>query len=158
MDINKAFLDAKSDLSKINPDDLLKGLTNTKNNYLLNKTTDIIEEEKRIILETHLNSIPDSKQKINDFINRLREYRLVDEVDTLHIGKQTRWISTIKENPTITNGGILVNIVFGDDGILLRIQLWSKSIIQIRMDENIVFQKISYGEQLVLLASNIVNK
>ncbi len=158
MDINKAFLDAKSDLSKIDPDDLLKGLTNTKNNYLLNKTTDIIEEEKRIILETHFNSIPDGKQKINDFMNRLREYRLVDEVDTLHIGKQTRWISTIKENPTITNGGILVNIVFGDDGILLRIQLWSKSIIQIRMDENIVFQKISYGEQLVLLASNIVNK
>lgn len=158
MDINKAFLDAKSDLSKIDPDDLLKGLTNTKNNYLLNKTTDIIEEEKRIILETHFNSISDSKQKINDFMNRLREYRLVDEVDTLHIGKQTRWISTIKENPTITNGGILVNIVFGDDGILLRIQLWSKSIIQIRMDENIVFQKISYGEQLVLLASNMVNK
>lgn len=158
MDINKAFLDAKSDLSKIDPDDLLKGLTNTKNNYLLNKTTDIIEDEKRVVLKNRFDSMSDSKQKINDFMDRLREYRLVDEIDTLHIGKQTRWISTIKENPTITNGGILVNIVFGDDGILLRIQLWSKSIIQIRMDENIVFQKISYGEQLVLLASNIVNK
>lgn len=155
MNIKKEFEIAKEDaelLSKINPEEMLRELTNKKNNYLVNKTSKTIENDKWIVLHNHY------KSNANLYIDRLEGYRLVDEVDSLHIGKQTRWISIVKDKPVLVNGGVLVNIVFGKDGILLRIQLWSKKIIQIRMDENLVFQKISYGEQLVLFASNIVHK
>jgi hypothetical protein len=57
----------------------------------------------------------------------------------------------------LTNGGILLNTTFTSEGINLTIKLWNNRLIQVRFDDCLVYQKLSFGEQLILMASEYVN-
>lgn len=159
-ELEKIYKDARQDpslFSTIDPNELLKELEKERNSYIEDKTTkDIIEEIKQSIEEEFGDELAKDKQKT--MIEKLIGYRYVDELDVLHIGKNTRWIQKYKDDIKVTNGGILLNTNFTDDGINLVIKLWNGGINKIRFDDCLVYQKMSFGEQLILMVADHIDK
>ena len=159
-EIEKIYQDARMDpalFSKLDPEELLRELAKDKNSYIEEKTmADILNEMKQTIADEFGDDI--SKADINNILKRLIGYLMVDELDAIHIGEYTRWIQKYQEDVKLTNGGILLNTTFTDEGINLTIRLWNNRVIQVRFDDCLVFQKLSFGEQLILMASDYVNK
>ncbi len=136
------------------PDELLKALNNAKNHYLTTKTTQNIIKEKY----DALNMLTDDKTVIDELMTKLTPYRYVDVLDEIHIGKPIRWIQKYAEDIYLTNGGIAVKTEFTDDGVNIFVKLFTGRVNQIRFDDCLIFQKMSFDEQLILYASDIVNK
>jgi hypothetical protein len=159
-ELEKIYKDARQDpslFSTIDPNELLKELEKERNSYIEDKTTkDMIEEIKQSIEEEFGDELAKDKQKT--MIEKLIGYRYVDELDVLHIGKNTRWIQKYKDDIKVTNGGILLNTNFTDDGINLVIKLWNGGINKIRFDDCLVYQKMSFGEQLILMVADHIEK
>jgi hypothetical protein len=157
-ELEKIYKDAKQDpslFSTIDPNELLKELEKERNSYIEDKTTkDMIEEIKQSIEEEFGDELDKDKQKT--MIQKLIGYRHADELDVLHIGKNTRWIQKYKDDIRVTNGGLLLNTIFTEDGINLVIKLWNGRINKIRFDDCLVYQKMSFGEQLILMVADYI--
>jgi len=155
-EIEKIYKDARMDptlFSKLDPEELLRELAKDKNNYIEEKTTArIFNEMKQSIVDEFENA------DVDNMLKKLIGYRVVDELDAIHIGQYTRWIQKYQDDVKLTNGGILLNVTFTSEGINLTIRLWNTRVIQVRFDDCLVFQKLSFGEQLILMASDYVNK
>jgi len=147
--INDIFQEALNDpelFSTLDIDNLLESLENTKNDYLDNKTmTDIVNEMNEIIDES---KVPENNKE--DVKERLVGYRYVDEIYELHKGKMVRWIR--KNNDKLTNGGIVSNIKFLDNGIHILCMNNQRRFIQYKFDDCYTFQKMTPEEQLIVMA------
>ena len=155
-ELEKIYKEARQDpslFSTIDPDELLKELQKDRNSYIEDKTTkNMIEEINQSIEEEFGDELDKEAQKT--MIQKLMAYRYVDELDALHIGKNTRWIQKYKDDIKVTNGGILLNTNFTEDGIILVIKLWNGRFNKIRFDDCLVYQKMSFGEQLILMVAD----
>lgn len=146
--INQVYQDALADpslLSTLNVDELLNTLETNKNDYLENKTLNGITDDV-------YNCIHD--MRINHEIQeqiclKLVGYRLVEELHELHKGKHVRWIRRNSSN--LTNGGIVVDIKFLDNGTHVLCMNSMKRFIQYKYDDCITFQKLSPTELLILM-------
>jgi hypothetical protein len=147
MNIDQLFKDAQNDsslLSKIDINELLNSLENKNNDYLENKTlTDINNDKYSALSQINL-----SKENVQQYCEKLAEFRLVDEIYELHKGKHVRWI---KDNK-LTNGGIVVDIKFLDNGVHVLCLNNQRRLIQFKFDGSITFQKLSVDEHLILMA------
>lgn len=153
-ELAKIYKEAKQDpslISTMDPNELLSKMNKEKNSYLEDKTSvDILNEIKQSLDDEYGDFLLKAdKLKI---IKKLIGYRIVDELDALHIGKQTRWMQKYQDNVKLTNGGLLLSTLFTDEGVNLVIKLWNGTIIQVRFDDCLVYQKLSYGEQIILMA------
>ena len=153
-ELAKIYKEAKQDpslISTIDPNELLSKMNEEKNSYLEDKTSvDILNEIKQSLDDEYGDSL--SKPEKKKIIKKLIGYRTVDELDALHIGKQTRWIQKYQDKVKLTNGGLLLSTIFTDEGVNLVIKLWNGTVIQVRFDDCLVYQKLSYGEQIILMA------
>jgi len=156
INVNEIFENARKDpslFSTMNIQDLLNSIENEKNDYLENKTmADVTKQMFETISELDL-----SLEETQNICNRLIGYRYVDEIHELHKGKHIRWIRIVKSNtnckkPLLTNGGILVNIKFLDNGVHIICKNSQNRFIQYKFDDRITFQKLSVEEQLLLMA------
>jgi hypothetical protein len=166
INVNEIFENARKDpslFSTMNIQDLLNSIENEKNDYLENKTmADVTKQMFETISELDL-----SLEETQNICNRLIGYRYVDEIHELHKGKHIRWIRIVKSNnnnqtgslndkickkPLLTNGGILVNIKFLDNGVHIICKNSQNRFIQYKFDDSITFQKLSVEEQLLLMA------
>lgn len=156
LNINEIFENARRDptlFSTMDIEELLNSIECEKNDYLENKTmSDITNEIFDNIYELDI-SVEDAKT----LCNRLIGYRYIDEVRDLHKGKHIRWIRINKE-PSLTNGGILVNIKFLDNGLHIVCKNSLNRFIQYKFDDSITFQKLSVEEQLLLMAYENLSK
>jgi hypothetical protein len=130
-------------------DKLLKALDNDENEKFLILTTNKINEMKQEIL-SELNLSKDEKKGL---IQKLKEYVYVDEMNDLRYGAFIRWIP-IKDpdNVHLTPGGILCEIKVTDDGVSLACKNFAHKYYQIKMDECLIFQKLTSQEQVLLSA------
>jgi hypothetical protein len=131
-------------------DDFVSAYEKDKNQYLENKTSKVIHKE----LVESLNQYENKE----DFLKKLgNNYRFVDEVDQLHIGKFTRWIPKYEPSPPrLVVGGFVTNVDYTDNGILLTVKTWQNQVIKVVFDHCILFQKLSPDEKLVLLAADYI--
>jgi hypothetical protein len=83
-----------------------------------------------------------------DWILKLKEYKLIDDADMLRIGHYIRWIS----DDQLRNGGFLVEIGETEKGVFLKTKHLNR-FVTIYADNCHIFQQISYEEALVLAAS-----
>ena len=92
-----------------------------------------------------------SNNDIAQLCEKLTEYRYIDQIHMLHKGKHIRWLRTTNQNqkPTLTNGGIVMDIKFLDNGISILCKNGFR-FMQIRFDDCLIFQKMSTDEMLVL--------
>jgi hypothetical protein len=149
MDIDAIFEKVKKDsslLAQIDVDELLKNINDDKHDYLDNKTLgDIIDENIKAIKSIGLPST-----QLSDICNRLSGYRYVENLYELHKGKHIRWIRN--DNKKLTNGAILMDVKFLDNGSHVLCRNAQHRLFQVKFNESMIFQKLSTGEQLILMA------
>lgn len=111
--------------------------------YLDNKTLDTILQEKANALKKHY--IP------KFLLEKIEDYRYVDEINELFRGKYVRWIRLDMKTPFLTNGGIVMDIQFLDNGIQVLCRNGVNRFIKYKFDECLTFQKLT-DEELLLLS------
>jgi hypothetical protein len=154
ININEIFESASKDpslFSRIDIEKLLDSIEKDRNDYLDNKTmnniiTDVFEKVDSLVLTT------EEKKKI---CNKLIGYRYVDELHEIHKGKHVRWIRNSTKK--LTNGGIVVDIKFLDNGTQILTMNSQRQFIQYKFDDCLTFQKLSVEEQLILMAYEHLN-
>ena len=136
-------------------DKLLKALDNEDNSKFINLTTKKIAEMKlEILKELHM-----PKNETLEMMQKLKEYMYVDDMGELRYGAFIRWIP-IKdpENVYLTPGGILCEIKVMDEGISLTCKNFAHKHFQIKMDECLIFQKLTGQEQVLLAEMDHLDK
>lgn len=130
---------------------LLKALDDESNETLFNFTSKKIKEMNlNILKELHL-----SKKDTIDIFNKLRDYKYVDEMNDLKYGTFIRWIPI--EDPTnihLTKGALFCEMKIKDDGVFCICKNFGfpGRHFQISMDKNLIFQKLT-DQELVLLSA-----
>jgi hypothetical protein len=130
---------------------LLKALDDDSNETLLNFTTDKIKEMNlNIIKELQL-----PRKDTLDIMNKLRDYKYVDEMNELKYGAYIRWIPI--EDPTnihLTKGALFCEMKITDDGVFCVCKNFGYNMrhFQLSMDKNLIFQRLT-DQELVLLSA-----
>jgi hypothetical protein len=130
---------------------LLKALDDESNETLLNFTTDKIREMNlNILKELHL-----SKKDTLELITKLKDYKYVDEMNELKYGSYIRWIPI--EDPTniyLTQGAMFCEMKITDNGVFCVCKNYGFKArhFQISMDKNLIFQRLT-DQELVLLSA-----
>lgn len=130
---------------------LLKALDDDSNESLMNFTTNQIKEMNlKILKELRL-----SREDTLELLQKLNEYRYVDEMNDLKYGTYLRWIPI--SNPDsihLTKGAIFCEMKITDDGVNLvcKNHGFNSRFFQIKLDENLIFQKMT-DQELVLLSA-----
>ena len=140
MSVNKKDLDM---------DVLVKALENEQNEALMNLTTKKIKEiNLKIIKELHL-----PKETTLTYMKKLNGYRYVDEINDIKYGAFIKWIPIT--DPTylpLNSGGVICDIKVAETNVTIVCKNFMHKHYQIKMDEALIFQKIS-NQELVLLAA-----
>ena len=133
----------------INVDKLMSALDNENNESIMNLTTVKIEETIfNILKELHLD-----REIFINYFKKLKGYKYVDELDDLKYGGFIRWIPiTDPKNLPLNQCGIICDIVIKDDGIYLVFKNFMHRHYRFKMDECLIFQKLSSQEMIILSA------
>jgi hypothetical protein len=132
---------------------LIDALDNENNEKILNLTTKKIKEmNMKILKELSL-----SREKLLDITKKLNGYRYVDEIDELKCGTYLKWILLTDPDPDnleLNKGAIFCEIKCKDDGVFIvcKNMGFSSRHFQIKMDECLLFQKLT-TQELVLLSA-----
>lgn len=133
--------------SKIDIEHLLDCIDNEKSDYLENKTMKSVSHDIFFVI----NRLKITMEQKEGFCQKLSGYRHVDEIRELHKGKHIRWIRYDMPEK-MTNGAIITNIKFLDNGTQVLCKNSQNRFIQIKFDECHIFQKLTMEEQLILMA------
>jgi hypothetical protein len=130
---------------------LLKALDDETNDTLMNFTTKTITEMNLNILK----ELQLTKKETLDLFNKLKDYKYVDEMSDLKYGTFIRWVPI--EDPAniyLTKGAIFCEMKIKDDGVYCVCKNYGfhPSHFQISMDKNLIFQKLT-DQELVLLSA-----
>lgn len=130
---------------------LLKALDDESNDTLMNFTTKKIKEMNLSILK----ELQLTKKETIDLFNKLKDYKYVDEMSDLKYGTFIRWIPI--EDPTniyLTKGALFCEMKIKDDGVhcVCKNYGFPPRHFQISMDKNLIFQKLT-DQELVLLSA-----
>jgi hypothetical protein len=139
----------------MNVEELVKACENENNKHILELTNDkILQTKVDIIAELPI----EEEDKIH-LGEKLEEYMYVDEIHELKSGSYLRWINiSDSDNIFITNGAIFCEIVFTDFGTCLRMRNFRKRYFEIKMDDVILFQKLTEQEKILLYALSYISK
>jgi len=130
-------------------------LNNDNNESISNLTSETIKERK----ETILNELPITKKELGNLTKKLKGYRYVEELQELHIGCYIRWVKlkNVEDEIKLTNGALLCDIKI-EDNILLVCKNNMNRIFNVNMSENLIFQKLTDQEKIILYAIDCLGK
>ena len=98
------------------------------------------------------------RSKLKSFHKKLKEYKHISGMDDLSFGHYIRWVNLKNpENFKLTNGAIVCDIKVINDQVQI-ICKGGKRIFQIKFDENMIFQKLSDQEKIILSVLDHLNK
>jgi len=125
----------------------MKSLDNTKNEEIMQLTNAKIKDQKNNILQ----QLQLERTALETLHTKLREYRYVDEISDLQYGYYIRWIS-LKDpnNIKLTNGAHICDIKILNEGVHIVCRNGYNKFMQLNLDENIVFQKLTDQEKIIL--------
>ena len=153
MDVKQIFEQALNDpslTSNLDIEKLVESLEDERNDYLENKTMQEINQD----IFNKIKKLNTSLEEKKELCEKLIGYHPINEVYELHKGKHIRWI----RNNKLTNGGIIVDIKFTNNGTQVLCMNSAKRFIQFKIDECMIFQKLSETEQLIIMAYEGVQK
>ena len=126
---------------------ILSSLENENNESIMNLTTSKISDVKNKILQ----KLQLERNELKMMNKKLKQYRYVDEITDIQYGCYIRWISLKNpDNIKLTNGGLICDIIINDDDVNLRCKNNFNKFMEIKMNENIVFQKLTDQERTLL--------
>jgi hypothetical protein len=148
----QAIIDkAKNDTNehKLTEDDinnLFNTIDHNTNEYLQDNTTEtIIIEIFNILQDNNIDNI-------QDIMDKLKNYRYVDEIHLIHKGKNIKCIN--KQTNKFSNAGIVVDIKFLQNGTHILCKGFN-NFKQIKLDDNFIFQQLTTEELFILMSNNI---
>jgi len=130
---------------------LLKALDDESNETLLNFTSDKIKEMNLNILK----ELQLSKKDTLELMRKLNEYKYVDEMNDLKYGAYVRWIPIEDPNNIyLTQGALFCEMKITDDGVFCICKNYGfrSRYFRLSMDKNLIFQKMT-DQELVLLSA-----
>jgi len=134
---------------------LQKALDNENNSSIMNLSSKKIKAIKNDYLQKLL--LP--RDKLKEYHLKLKEYRYVDDLSDIQYGRYIRWINLNKpDNIKLTTGGIIIDIKILETGIHLVCKNNMNQRFQIKIDENIIFQKLSDQEKILISALDYLDK
>lgn len=129
---------------------LLKSLDDESNDFFLNFTSDKIKEMNlNILKELQLH-----KKDTLEILKKLNNYKYVDEMNELKYGSYIRWIPIEDPNKiNLKKGALFCEIKITDNGTfcICKNYGFSSKHFKISMDKNLIFQKLT-SQELVLLS------
>jgi len=135
----------------INKSDFEKWARNVVNSieevphHLENNTFTTITNSMIHVLE--MENVPN----ISMILEKLKDYRYVSDVCDVFRGRHIRWIRTSNEVAKLTNGGIVTDIKFLDNGTHIQCKNARNQFIQFKFDDCLLFQKLTAEECLFLM-------
>jgi len=136
---------------------LMKALDDESNNTLINFTTKKIKEMNLNILK-ELN-LP--KKYTLEMLKKLEDYKYIDEINELKYGTHIRWIPIDNpENIELKKGAVFCEIKIKDDGVycICKNYGFKTRYFQLSFDKNLIFQKLTEQEQVLLSALDHLSK
>jgi hypothetical protein len=142
-------------MSNIDIDTLLSALENDKNEGIIDYDRKKIDEIKNNVLR----KLKLEKNDLKEVQTKLKDYKYVDELPDLQEGRYIRWISNKDpEKMYLANGGIVVGTKVVDGGINITCKNNMNRFFEIKMKDNIVFQKLTNQEKVLLDVMNYLHK
>jgi hypothetical protein len=136
---------------------LLKALDDDTNETLLDFTSSkIIEMNLKIIKELHM-----PKEETLAILKKLNNYKYVDEMNDLKYGTYIRWIPIDDVTKIdLVKGAIFCEMKITDDGVFLVCKNFGFKLrhFRISMDKNLIFQKLTDSELVLLSALDHLSK
>ena len=134
-------------MAELNVNKLLGALENETNSSIMNMTSAKIKDIKNNMLQR----LQLDRITLKTFHKKLKDYRYCSDMNDLQYGFYIRWISLKNpENLKLTTGGIIIDIDIISDCVQIRIKNNMNRIFQIKLDENMIFQKITPQEYVIL--------
>ena len=135
--------------SEIEVNILINALNNINNESLIDLTTNKIKEMNlNILKELHL-----PRDITLTYMKKLKEYRYVDEINDIKCGSFIKWIPITDPSYLPLNmGGLICNIKIEATGIIIICKNFMHKHYQIKMEECLVFQKLT-SQELILLSA-----
>lgn len=139
----------------MNTEKLLKALDNENNEVLFNYTTKKLKDlNLKILKEFDL-----SDDERESLMNKLIEYRYIDEMNEFKCGTYIRWIClNNSESIKLKNGGVLCDIKVTDKGVYIVCKGITNKYFQLKMDDCLIFQKLTDQEKVLLSALDHLSK
>lgn len=136
-------------------DKLINALDNEDNERFMSLNKQIIQKEKNDILQ----KLQLERDDLKILHRKLKDYRYVDDLSDLKYGSYIRWIRlTNPDNISLTNGALVVDINIYDSGVQIKCKNNMNRFFNIKIDECIVFQKLSQQEIILLQIMEALNK
>lgn len=141
-------------MSSLDVDKLISALGNEENECIMEMTYEKISKTKNDILQRLRLNVEDLKS----MHSKLKQYRFVDELPELKYGTYIRWIPlTNPENIKLATGGIVCEMKVGEDGIVITCKNRYNRMFSIKMQENLIFQKMTDQERVLISALSYLN-
>jgi len=135
---------------------LLSAMNKAENNTIANMTLKKIAARRHEILSS-LNLTP---EKMEEFERKLSMYRVIESPHDLKHNQLIRWIPlrSLEARPYVTLGGCLFRVKQNEtDGIhIVTIRNVKRFVFNIKFELNVVFQRLSQEELLILRAVEFV--
>ena len=134
---------------------LLCALENYDNESIMNLTTKkIMEMNLKILKELQLD-----KLLTLDYLKKLKGYKYIDEINELKYGSFVRWIPISDPNYLpLHHCGIICEIKIIDDGVLITSKNFMHRHYTFKLDECLIFQKLTSQEQIIINALDHLEK
>ena len=133
----------------MNLNNLMYALDNKNNEGIIHLTSKkILEMNLNIIKELHF----DRETTLN-YLKKLKGYRYVDEINDIKYGGFIRWIPITDPNYLpLHYCGMICDIKITDNGVIITCKNFMHRHYTFKMDECLIFQKITSQEQLIIYA------
>ena len=136
---------------------LLQALDDDTNVSLMNFTTKKLREMiLKILKELEL-----PRNETIELMKKLKDYKYVDEMKDLKYGTYLRWIPIDDpENIHLKQGALFCEMKVKEDGvyIICKNYGYNRKHFQIKLDENLIFQKLTEQELVLLSALDHLSK
>ncbi len=101
---------------------------------------------KNVLSDLQLN-----RKEINNMIDKLKNYKYIEEVDDLKYGAFIRWIVlTDTDNLALQHAGMICNIKFTNTETIISCKNFMQKYYTIKLDECLIFQKITDEEKIMI--------
>lgn len=136
-------------MSELDVEQLLQALDNDENESMIDLTTSKIKSIKNDMLQ----KLQLPRDTLKNYHKKLKDYRYVGELHEIRYGAYIRWINLKNiDNIRLTNGGIICDIQVTNTGLWIKCKNNMNRFFQLKLDECLIFQKLSDQERILLKA------
>ena len=138
----------------LNMDLLARAAENEDNAHILNLTAETVAAAKTSILQDMVND--DVARQ--DILEKLEGYVYIDEIHEVRSGTYIRWLNVGDDDDiTLAKGGIFCDVRFSDYGAVLRCKTFRNRYYEVKMDNVILFRKLTPQERVLMCALTYLN-